>query len=163
MIDRSQHGRSGLSESVVRHEPRVSGLARQRLIDKAEKCAAVIVSDTGPMMPKAETPPKTSTNRASVDTGAWRQISKGRIRFPEADTPAPRSNRKIAEPNREVEAKTTIADTQTTMPPPTLPVAPEARPEQRAIRQDRSQQGNDPCRQADASFQPAHQPAMHRG
>lgn len=162
MIDRSQHGRSGLSESVVRQEPEVSRLARPRLIDRAQKCAAVTFSNTGPMMPKAETPPITPTNRASVDIRAWRQISKGRIRFPEAPTPAPRSNRKIAEPNREMEAKTTIADTQTTAPPPTLAVAPEARPEQRAVRQDRYQQGNDPCRQADAFFQPAHQRAMHR-
>jgi hypothetical protein len=125
------------------------------------------VSNTGPMItpmrPKAERPPITPTDSASVDTGAWRQISRGRIRFPEADTPAPRINWKIVEPNWKVEAKT-IAGTQTRASPPTDNSARSAARTagRRAGRHDRYLQGNGPRRQADASLQPTHQAAMHR-
>ena len=69
------------------------------------------VSKTGPMItpivPKAEIPPMTPTKTTSVDTGAcdWLEISIGRIRLSEIDTPVPQINMKIAQPHCAVTAR----------------------------------------------------------
>ena len=81
------------------------------------------VSSTGPMItpiiPKAETPPMTPTNTASVDTGARLEISNGRTRLSETDTPVPQINIKIAPSHCDVAARKMAVGTHTMAAPPT--------------------------------------------